>query len=245
MLSIRKSTRRPFSWSIARKLTISASARAAAGAGGAARAGSACGFDEGGFWRAGSSRPIRTRTDNAKVASVRYGRKGSVAGATAAPFTAKISRTPRIKATLIADAYLCCSLVRLKYVIGDYNRCANQEFWSRPAAFDPSTSGRPTPSSRPTPFGGTRCAPTSRRSCTRMRGATAAGPLFPAGDARRTAHRRVLSGPLAEHTECVDRARPITGASRVQVLEHLRCGRNGVRQLRVRAGAVPGGRSGC
>src|SRR5215471_14213671 len=201
MLSIKKSTRRPFSWSIARELTISASARAAAGAGGAAIAGSACGFDRGGFWPS-SSKPIRTTTDSAKVASDRYDRKGSIAGATAAPFTAKISRTPRIKATLIADTYLCCSLVRLKYVIGDYNRCANQEFWSRSAAFDPSTSGRPTPSSRPTPFGGTRCAPTSRRSCTRMRGATAAGPLFPAGDVRRT---RVLSGPLAEHPECVDR----------------------------------------
>src|SRR5215472_5043193 len=113
MLSIKKSTRRPFSWSIARKLTISASARAAAGAGGAALAGSACGFDGDGFWP-GSSRPIRTRTDSAKVASVRYGRKGSVAGATAAPLTARISRTPRIKATLIADAYLCWSLVRLK-----------------------------------------------------------------------------------------------------------------------------------
>src|ERR1700730_16197144 len=56
MSSIKKSTRRPFSWSIARKLTISASARAAAGAGGAGLAGSACGFDGGGFWRAGSSR---------------------------------------------------------------------------------------------------------------------------------------------------------------------------------------------
>src|SRR6516164_1104533 len=113
MLSIKKSTRRPFSWSIARKLTISASARAEAGADGAALAGSACGFDGGGFWRVVSSRPIRTRTDSAKVASVRYGRKGSVAGATAAAFTARISRTPRIKATLIADPYLCCSLVRL------------------------------------------------------------------------------------------------------------------------------------
>src|SRR6516165_6113675 len=112
MLSIKKSTRRPFSWSIARKLTISASGRAAAGADGAALAGSACGSDRGRFWRVVSSRPIRTRTDSAKVASVRYGRKGSVAGATAAPFTARINRTPRIKATLIADAYLRCSLVR-------------------------------------------------------------------------------------------------------------------------------------
>ena len=75
-------------------------------------AGSACGFDAGGFWRAGSSRPMKTRTGSAKLASVRYGRKDSVAGATAAPFTARISRTPTIKATLITDAYPCCSLVR-------------------------------------------------------------------------------------------------------------------------------------
>src|SRR5215469_17268499 len=125
MLSIKKSTRRPFSWSIARKLTISASAWAAAGAGGVARAGSACGFDEGGFWRAGSSRPIRTRTDSAKVASVRYGRRGSVAGATAAPFTARISRTPRIKATLIADATFAARGCA-QYAIGDYNGCKSR-----------------------------------------------------------------------------------------------------------------------
>src|SRR6266550_1890517 len=51
-----------------------------AGAGGAGLAGSACGFDAGDLWRAGNSRPTRTRTDSASVAPVRYGRKGSVAG---------------------------------------------------------------------------------------------------------------------------------------------------------------------
>src|SRR5215472_6943747 len=158
MLSIKKSTRRPFSWCIARKLTISASARAAAGAGGAAIAGSACGFDQGGFWPS-SSRPIRTTTDSAKAASDRYDRKGSVAGATAAPFTARISRTPRIKAILIADTYLCLLCGAAQYVIGDYNRCANQGFWSRPAALDPSSPFLPShlerlfmPQSEPLPL---------------------------------------------------------------------------------------------
>src|SRR3954454_24570350 len=121
MSSIKKSTRRPVSWKIARKLTISASARAAAGVGGAGLAGSAAGCGGGDFWGAASSRPIRTRTDSAKLASVRYGRKGSVAVATATPFASKISRTPTIRATLIAGCLPLLLSGALNMGISDHN----------------------------------------------------------------------------------------------------------------------------
>ena len=66
-------------------------------------------------------------------------------------------------------------------------------------------------------------------------GQPAAEPLFPAGAARCAAHRRVLPGPFAEQPRMHGQARRVAGAPRVQVHEHLRCGRGG-------AGVLPGDR---
>ena len=81
------------------------------------------------------------------------------------------------------------------------------------------------------PCGGTRRAPRWRRSCARTRRKPAAESLFPAGAARRAAHRRVLPGPLAQQPRMHGPARRLAGAPRVQVLELLRCGRGGARVL--------------
>ena len=62
-------------------------------------------------------------------------------------------------------------------------------------------------------------------------GQPAAQSLFPAGAARRAAHRRVLPGPLAQQPRMHGPARRLAGAPRVQVLELLRCGRGGARVL--------------
>ena len=62
-------------------------------------------------------------------------------------------------------------------------------------------------------------------------GQPAAGPLFPAGAARRAAHRRVLPGPLAQQPRMHGPARRLAGAPRVQVHELLRCGGGGARVL--------------
>src|SRR6266851_5149828 len=59
----------------------------------------------------------------------------------------------------------------------------------------------------------------------------AAGPLFPAGDARRAAHRRVPPGPLARQPRMHGPARCLAGAPRVRVLELLRFGGGGARVL--------------
>ena len=62
-------------------------------------------------------------------------------------------------------------------------------------------------------------------------GQPAAGPLVPAGAARRAAHRRILPGPLAQQPRMHGPARRLAGASRVQVLELLRFGGGGARIL--------------
>ena len=56
-------------------------------------------------------------------------------------------------------------------------------------------------------------------------GQPAAQPLFPAGAARRAAHRRVLPRPLAQQSRMHGPARRLAGAPRIQVLELLRCRR--------------------
>ena len=62
-------------------------------------------------------------------------------------------------------------------------------------------------------------------------GQPAAGPLVPTGAARRSAHRRVLPGPFAQQPRKHGPARCLTGASRIQVLELLRCSGGGARIL--------------
>ena len=52
-------------------------------------------------------------------------------------------------------------------------------------------------------------------------GQPAARPVFPAGAARCAAHRRVLSGPVAQHSRMHGQTRRVAGASRFQVHEHL------------------------
>jgi len=76
----------------------------------------------------------------------------------------------------------------------------------------------------------TRRVPTQRRSCARTRRATGGGTSISRSAARRAAHRRVLPRPLATSpnawTGSASRWR-----TRVQMLEHLRCGRGGARVL--------------
>ena len=52
-------------------------------------------------------------------------------------------------------------------------------------------------------------------------GQPAAGPVFPAGAARRAAHRRILSGPVAQQPRMHGPTRRLAGVPRVQVHEHL------------------------
>ena len=52
-------------------------------------------------------------------------------------------------------------------------------------------------------------------------GQPAAGPAFPAGATRRAAHRGVLPGPVAQQPRMHGQTRPLAGAHRVQVHQHL------------------------
>ena len=109
MSSIRKSTSRPFSWSIDKKWTISASARFGRRRSGAGPAGSAAGVAEGAFRRGCKNAPTKTKIASASVIGARYCRKGSATGTaatgtTAAALTATRNSAAIIKPTLMAYA---------------------------------------------------------------------------------------------------------------------------------------------
>src|ERR1700752_4537322 len=54
------------------------------------------------------------------------------------PGSAERQGSKPLSLRMLTFAALWCA----QYVIGDYKRCANQEFWSQPAALDPSSPFR-------------------------------------------------------------------------------------------------------